>query len=311
MYNIQAVTGLHTIDKIGMVDAHVHIWAKDERCNLNISEVSNRAVVEHCIENFKLNGGRLAVDCTPYGCGRNGNVLYSISQKTGIDIVSVTGFHLQKYYPVNSKVWNYSLEQAQLFFKKEVDQGLEETINSGKDIKAGIIKIPFTGSLDDKYKTLTDAALSTSLETGIPVLVHTERGKNVEWFADYIENSGLSPQKVVFCHVDKRNDIGVHKDLASRGFYLEYDTFLRPKYNPEKNVYVLMENMLIDGFKDSLMIGTDISENAMWEMVNTDIGYGVFFKRFNNYLSKRFQASDVLDILGKNAYRFLEKKKLS
>jgi 5-phospho-D-xylono-1,4-lactonase len=304
---IQTVNGLKKIKKMGIVDAHVHLWAKNEDSSNKIPEVCNVKLVKQCIDNFISNGGSLLVDCSPYECGRNGNVLYELSKKTGVDIVCVTGFHLQKYYPKDSKIWNCSLEQAKTFFKKEIELGLFETRDSERTIKAGIIKIAFAGSLENKYKTLTDAAIETSLETGVPILVHTERGFNVEWLADYIESVGLSPNKVVFCHVDKRNDIGIHRDLANRGFYLEYDTFLRHKYNPSKNVYVLMVNMLKERYQNRLMVGTDISENAMWEQVNSNIGYGSFFEQLKNYLSKKFETSDVLNILGKNAYHFLEK----
>ena len=84
---------------------------------------------------------------------------------------------------------------------------------------------------------MTNAAIRAAIETGVPVIVHTEKGLNVEWFSDYLEEMGIRPQKVVLCHIDKRNDIELHEKLASRGFYLEYDTFLREKYQSGK-IYV-------------------------------------------------------------------------
>ena len=115
---------------------------------------------------------------------------------------------------------------------KEITEGLIETLNMDRKIKPGLIKIPFLGTLDGAYKVLTDAAIFAAGQTGIPLLVHTEQGLNVEWFCDYLEEKKIMPQKVVLSHMDKRPDVKLHEKLAAKGYYLEYDTFLREKYNP-------------------------------------------------------------------------------
>jgi hypothetical protein len=42
------------------------------------------------------------------------------------------------------------------------------------------------------------------------------------------------------CHVDKRPDVGLHRELARAGVLLGYDTFGRPKYNPDQGVWQLI-----------------------------------------------------------------------
>ncbi|MHB1375878.1 MAG: phosphotriesterase family protein [Candidatus Humimicrobiaceae bacterium] len=305
---IRTVKGTIGSGNINNVDAHTHIWIKKEESgNKNfISEESDYPLIKSCIEDFKKNNGSLLVDCTPYECGRDVNKLRELSIETGVEVVAVTGFHRRDYYPSDSKIWEFDLVEAVSFFTEEITIGFNETLNKDVKIKAGLIKIPFIGSLENAYKTLTDAAIQVAYDTGLPILVHTEMGLNVEWFTDYIVDKGIKPQKVALCHVDKRNDLVFQEKLASRGFYLEYDTFLRKKYDPERNTYRLIDYMLKSGFKNSIMVGSDIFGNMMWRDLKTSSGYGGFFNKLENYLSSTFKDLEITkNMLGANAARFL------
>jgi len=308
---IQTVKGIIDNKDLNIVDAHVHIWIKkpEKNSGYSIPELSDFQMIKSSLEDFKKNGGSLIVDCTPYGCGRDGNKLLEISEKSGVEIVSVTGFHRREYYAPNSEVWGLSLADASFFFIDEIENGLKETLNTERKIKAGLIKIPFIGILESSYETLTNAAIQAAIKTETPVLIHTEQGFNIEWFSDYLIDNGVSPRKVVFCHVDKRNDISFHEKLAAKGFYLEYDTFLREKYKPEKNTWNLMSSMIKSGFEKSLMLGSDIFGNSMWGRVRAEIGYGGFFKKLAQSMVEKYEDSGVvMDILGGNAARFLSLK---
>ena len=305
---IHAVNKIIPVNDINTVDAHVHVWVKfEEDISLKTDlEVDDFKLIESSLLNFRKNGGSLVIDCTPYGCGRDGSMLHEISQKTGVEIVCTTGFHRREYYLSDHEIWDLNLEDALAFFIEETKTGLKETLNRDIKVKAGIIKIPFLGVLDGAYETLTEAAILASIETEIPLLIHTERGLNVEWFSDYLEEKGIKPEKVVFCHVDKRPDIKFHEKLAEKGYYLEYDTFLREKYEPEKNTYKLIDSMVKSGYSDSIMVGSDIAGNAMWATVNEAIGYGGFIKMLQQRFLKNYSNPEIsANILGGNAARFL------
>ena len=305
---IRTVKGITEAGNFNYVDAHTHVWLKkDEIRDKNfIPEESNFSLIKSCIEDFKKCNGSLLVDCTPYGCGRDVNKLRDISIETGVEIVAVTGFHKRDYYPPDFRIWEFDQMEAVSFFTQEITTGFKETLDKDVKIKAGLIKIHFIGSLDNNYKKLTDAAIQTAFETHLPILVHTEMGVNIEWFADYIVDKGISPKKIVFCHVDKRNELIFHEKLASRGFYLEYDTFLRKKYDPEKNTYPLIDHMLKSGFKNSIMVGSDIFGNTMWSDLKSGSGYDGFFTKLDNYLSSTFGDLEIAKkLLGANAARFL------
>ncbi len=291
-----------------IADTHVHLWIEKfaETLSHDIDLVNEREIITDCLKNFKKNNGDLAIDCTPYECGRNANVLFSFSKETSVKILSVTGFHRREYYPQKSEVWGFDLKKAVGFFKKEIQDGLKETINNKVKIKAAAVKIPFLGELTGDYLVLTKAAIQAALETDAPVIVHTEQGKNVEYISEYLLKNGVKPQHVMLCHIDKRNDAYLHQKLADQGFYLEYDTFLRQKYDPEKNVYKLIELMVKKGFGHKVLLGSDIADNKMWRNVRHNKGYGGFFCDIKNKLFLKLQnKSEVADILGENAMNFL------
>lgn len=296
-----------------IIDAHVHILTDKERnLQYSVSGLNYLKLLENNLRDFKKKGGELVIDCTPYDCGRNGNILYEISKKTDVEIIFVTGFHKREYYAQDSEMWELDFKYAKDFFIKELKIGLKETVNGKEVIKAGIIKVPFVGLIGSEYKNLTDAALNVAAETNVPILVHTEKGNNIEWFADYVEEKGVKPQKVVFCHIDKRNDICLHKKLALRGFYLEYDTFLREKYQPKKNTYDLIDSMVREGLGKSIMLGSDIFGKFMWEKVSLSDGYGGFFNKLYKDLYTRIKDSNIaFNLIGGNAARFLSGNSIS
>src|SRR5690606_15223162 len=80
------------------------------------------------------------------------------------------------------------------------------------------------------------------------------------WLAD----KGVQPGSVYLCHVDKRPDLALHTELAEEGALLGYDTFLRPHYQPELNVWPLLRGMVAAGLGSSVAVGLDLAPAAMW-----------------------------------------------
>jgi hypothetical protein len=75
--------------------------------------------------------------------------------------------------------------------------------------------------------------------------MHTEKGTAVEdRSCNFSSTRASHPQRLVFCHVDKRPDFAFHQAIAQSGAMLEYDTFFRPKYQPEQTVWPLLEKMI-------------------------------------------------------------------
>jgi len=284
-----------------------HIWVGNALKRTHTSNVINDfAFTRSELINYKICNGGSVIDCQPFECGRDGNKLYKLSKESGVNIIAVTGFHKRNYYPSVSKIWKMSKKEASDFFIKEIQTGLEETIGSDKVIKAGSIKIAFIGKLENQYLTLTEAALTAATETDRPIIVHTEKGYNIEILVDFLKERKIDCSKILLCRMDKRNDLNLHKHLTDNLFYIEYDTFLRHKYHPQKNVWPLLVNMIKNGYYKSIMVGSDISSINMWKDISRNSGLGSYFNNIKEKLLSMKIGSDVVDRLtGKNASDFL------
>jgi len=324
---IQTVKGMIKKDCLGIVDSHSHLWIdKDDSSSKKESSgfrINNFSIIKRELNRFKnqkirniSNGHTSIIDCQPGGCGRNGIKLLELFNQTGVNIIAVTGFHKKEYYPPDSPIWRKSKKDAENFFINEIKNNLKEVIvnntvihdsnNNEVKIKAGAIKIAFTGTLDGQYSLLTEAAISASLKTGAPIIVHTDRGLKVEKLIAFLEEKEIPLSKVMLCHMDKRADINLHKHLANKSIYLEYDTFNRPKYNPEKNVWPLLIEMIKEGYSDSIMIGSDPADNLSWESISKKGGLGGFFKNLTEKLfNSGIETTDIENIIKKNAQNFL------
>ena len=122
-------------------------------------------------------------------------------------------------------------------------------------MRAGFIKIALEAEWDQCPQNCIEAAAAAALQTHALMEIHTEKGALAERACTYFLSAGLSPHQLVFCHMDKRPDLGLHKALADTGVALEYDTFFRPKYDPAGNLWPLLERMVADGYADRCCAG--------------------------------------------------------
>lgn len=265
---VQTVTGPVSPNAIGICDAHNHLWIEPVNGSQPGTPILNdyEAIASE-LRHYRQVGGTTIVDCQPAGCGRNGAVLQRLARETGVYVVAATGFHLPKYYGPDPWIYRATASQAKEFFTSEIRSGLEECAEWEQPVRAGVIKIACQSRLQDTPQALLEAAASACLETGIAIEAHTERGSEAELLVEFFLRQGVHAARLVICHIDKRPDFGLHRDLASMGVLLEYDTFYRPKYDPEKNLWPLLRGMLEHGFEESIALATDMAEPALWSLL--------------------------------------------
>ena len=261
---LQTVTGLCDTGSILLADAHAHVWiappagiAPDVRF-----ELADEARIVAEFRGFRAAGGSLLVDCQPGGAGRVADKLSQLSQMTGVTVAAVTGFHLRKYYAPDHWLWQTSEQAASQYFSDELTEGMRD---SSSRVRASLIKIGFDGSFDGQTGVLMRAAAHAARVAHVPILFHTEAGRNVDTLIPFFEANGVRPEQLYICHVDKRPDLGLHRELAHAGVLLGYDTFGRPKYDPDRNVWPLMHAMLDAGLDGSIAIGLDFASSVNWQ----------------------------------------------
>jgi len=106
--------------------------------------------------------------------------------------------------------------------------------------------------------------------------------------------------------VDKRPDFGFHEAMAKTGAMLEYDTFFRPKYKPEINVWPLLEKMLAAGLSSQIVLATDMADSNMWAAFGGQPGLAAFINGIRARLEETaVPVSIIQDLMGGNIARRL------
>jgi predicted metal-dependent phosphotriesterase family hydrolase len=301
------VQGPLPYDHLGITDAHNHMWiapvpGADPRAPiLNQFDLILKELVE-----YREKGGGTLLDCQPEGCGRDGWKLLALSTASRVNLIACTGFHLKKYYPQNYWFWRAGAQKICDFLCSELEQGLFESLETPSPIRAGFIKIALESSWADCPHAALEGAAAAALKSKALMEIHTEKGALAEKACLYFMDLGLLPNQLVLCHMDKRPDAGLHKELARLGVLLEYDTFYRPKYDPSANLWPLIESMVNAGLSDRVALATDMAESQLYHHIGGGAGLASLPGEIQNQLRiKGFPETVRQQMLGGNIARRL------
>jgi predicted metal-dependent phosphotriesterase family hydrolase len=304
---VMTVLGPVPHESLGLTDAHNHVWISGVPGAYPASPVLDQfePMLQELTE-YRERGGHSLLDCQPGGCGRDGNQLAALSKASGVTLVACTGFHRRRYYPPEHWLWSAEPGKVSDYLCSELRAGLAETLNSGKPVLAGFTKIALEGTWAQCPQAALEGAAATALQTRALMEIHTEKGALAEKACIYFMDLGLWPSQLVLCHMDKRPDAGLHKELARLGVLLEYDTFHRPKYNPSTNLWPLIEKMVNAGHADRVALATDLAEAPLYHHLGGGPGLASLPGEIANQLrQKGFPESAQRHMLGGNIARRL------
>ena len=268
-HQVTTVLGPVSAGSLGALDAHNHMWIEPVPGAPPGGPVLNRfEPIRAELTAYRQAGGSSQTDCQPPLCGRNGLRLAELSRLSQVHIVGCTGFHLQRYYPPDFWLWQASAEQAAGYFIAELEQGMVETRPSGTPVYPGFIKAACQAELALTPQAALEGAAQAAFQTGAALGIHTEKGAQAEHILAFFTRQGLPADRLILFHIDKRPDLGLQRELAQAGVLLEYDTFYRPKYDPDHRLWPLIEQMTAAGFEDSLAFGTDMAESEFWQSLS-------------------------------------------
>lgn len=264
--NIQTVRGLLPQEKLGFCHSHEHLFlAPGHPATVNPDlRIDDYALTVEELLAFREAGGEAVIDAQPLGSGRMEAELIRASEETGIHIVASTGFHKLLLYDERHWIRRYTTEELRDVFIGELTTGMfvgADVSDPDRRIagKAGIIKTAVDAErMLDPDKRWFEAAAAAANATGATLLCHIETAEQAVWLCDYYESRGIAPEKIVICHLDRKLDRPeVHRQLADRGVYLEYDTIGRYKYHNDEAEAKWIAGMLSSGYEDRLLLGLD------------------------------------------------------
>lgn len=208
-----SVKGKIAVSKLGPALIHEHVlvdfigaekispdrWKHDEVI---------RKVLPYLLE-IKQRGIQTLVECTPAFIGRDVVLLKKLSEQSGLNILTNTGYYGasdNKYLPK----WAFTETAEQLANRwiAEFEHGIE-----GTGIRPGFIKTGVnSGALSELHQKLIKAAAFTHLKTGLTICAHTGPALPAREEIEILKQSGVHPSAFVWVHAS-----GSAEELESVG----------------------------------------------------------------------------------------------
>lgn len=168
----------------------------------------------------KANGVRTIMDCTPDFIGRDLRLFKILSEKSGVNILTNTGYYGAvdyKYLPA----WAFTETAEQLAARwiAEARNGIGDT-----GIKPGFMKIGVNGGeLSELEQKLITAAGLAHLETGLTICSHT--GPAVAAFEqiEVLKKMGVKPDAFVWVHAQSELKKHTYTQVAKMGAWVSLD----------------------------------------------------------------------------------------
>jgi phosphotriesterase-related protein len=254
---------------------------------------------------FKREGGGTIVDVSSVGIGRDPRALRAIAMQAGINVVTCTGYYLQRSHP--PVVATASVEQLADEMVAEIQRGI-----GGSGIRPGIIGeiglgepmyVPgHTGDEmhPDEEKVLR-AAGRAQVATGLPITLHiyNYRPNRLAHLAlDVLEQEGVKLERVVVGHLDNRIDVEYAASIMQRGAYAEFDTFgieasldaTLSEYPRDSDRIVALVELISRGYADQLLVSHDVCTKMQL------VAYGGWgYSHLSRHIEPRLRKAGVSD----------------
>jgi phosphotriesterase-related protein len=198
------------VDFIGAEEINPPRWDRDEVT----------AKVLPYLEELKNSGCQTLIDCTPNYLGRDVVLLKSLSEKTGLNILTNTGYYGgsdNKFLPAHS--FTETAEQLSRRWIYEWQEGID-----GTSIRPGFIKISVNSShLSDVSLKLIRAAAFTHLKTGLTIASHTGPALPAFEQIETLKSNRIDPAAFIWVHAQNESDATQHVRAAREGAWVSLD----------------------------------------------------------------------------------------
>ena len=297
---MQTVTGRVPLESLGHCQLHEHLFvsagpATEKNPALLIDNPEHSALE---LAAYARAGGQCILDAQPGGAGRNAAVLRDISLRTGVAIITVTGYHADAFYRADDELLRADRWELTDRFLRELQEGCEEA----PDVYPGAVKAALNregcqGQVRERFL----AAAKAAHEAGVPLIVHTEAGAGAVEAAELALADGMPGNRIIICHADRSaKPFERHEAIADAGVMLEYDTIHRLKYHDDASEIRLIRHMIERGYGGQLLFSLDTTR-ARLRSYGGDVGLDYILKEFAPALEQAgIPAETIRQITHKN-----------
>ena len=246
-------------------------------------------------------GGETLVECTPAYLGRDPGLLAQLSQASGLQIITNTGFYGAaggKYVP--RFAYSETAKEIAARWVGEFRDGIPPT-----GIRPGFIKIGVdAGPLSEINAKLVSAAALTHLQTGLVIASHTGDGVAAVAQLSLLKKHAVPPSAFIWVHAQDEKNTSLHRRAAAEGAWIEFDGISEESLS--QNVAWVVE-MKQAGYLQHVLISQDAGWYHVGEAGGGSFrGYDLLFTRFLPELRKAgLKESDVRTLIIDNPRRAL------
>jgi phosphotriesterase-related protein len=252
---IITVTGEIPASAIGKTLHHEHVLVDFIGADSTGYERWNRdSVVEKVLPylvEIKKMGYKTLVECTPAYLGRDPLLLKILSEKSGIQIITNTGYYSAvgaKFLPKHA--FEETAEQLAARWIDEAKNGIE-----GTGIYPGFIKIAVERApLEEINRKVVEAACITHKATGLVIMSHTGPAVPAFQELEILENYGVSPSAFIWTHAHNEADFNKQIEAARKGVWIAFDNFNPKRLEKFVEFALLMKK---EGLLNKLMFSHD------------------------------------------------------
>lgn len=309
---IMTVTGKIKTADAGMILPHEHITTDftgaEKVLQPQYSQADAVQIILPWLKKIKKQGVSLLVECTPAYIGRDVQLLKELAGKTGINIMTNTGYYAavgQKYLPRHA--FTETAEELSKRFIKEWTDGIGKSGIRPGFIKLGVDK----GPLKDIEKKIIRAAAHTHLKSGLKIAIHTGDAAAAKEELAILINEGVASGAFIWVHA--QNDLAgdTQIELAKKGCWISLDGINETDVSIMKYSSFLLrlkKNNLLHKVLISHDDGWAVNKNESTGLVSlslfgngNNIPYQSIFTRLQPYLLQRgFTQNDFSLMMIKN-----------
>lgn len=257
---IMTVNGQLADSDMGITLAHEHLLVDFIGADSTGYDRWDKAAVVDKVLPYLLEvkeyGVKTFIDCTPAFLGRDPILLQMLSEQSGMQILTTTGFYgayQNKFVP--KFAFDKTAKELADLWTSEFENGIE-----GTDVRPGIIKISVERdqTLSEMHRKLIRAAAITHLQTGLTIVSHTGPESPAYEQIEVLRELGVAPNAFVWTHAQEGSR-EAHVDLARRGVWISLD-----KMDDRPETVQQMVDFLVNLQQENLLHKVLISHDAGW-----------------------------------------------
>ncbi len=247
MTQINGVLGPINPDDLGFTLMHEHVMVCASGLLESYPDLLGQDREARAIATLKKahdEGVDTMVDATTFDLGRNPELLRTVAEGSGVNIINVTGWWLDVPRFLNGVGPN----QMATEFIRDIEEGFR-----GTDIKAGVLKCAadFEG-VTPSLEVMARAVSRAHNETGVPIMVHSfPTGQVARQQIKIFREEGVDLTRVKIDHSNDTTDTEYLKWILDQGCYLGLDRYPGRYVSPHMRT-VTLKRLMDDGYGDRL-----------------------------------------------------------